>query len=98
MSLPVFKDPNVNLMLLQNRWSSQLNPVLANPLTNPTILKNIALVSGANVINHKLGQTMQGWFVTDINASATVYRSAPFNDLTLTLTASAPCTISLGVF
>lgn len=98
MSLPIFKDPNTNLMLMQNRWSSQLNPVLANPLTNPTILKNIALVSGANVINHKLGQTMQGWFVTDINASATVYRSAPFNDLTLTLTASAPCTISLGVF
>ena len=85
-------------MLMQNKWSSQLNPVLANPLTNPTILKNIALVSGANVINHKLGQMQQGWFVTDINASATVYRSAPFNDLTLTLTASAPCTISLGVF
>lgn len=97
MALPTFKDDNKNLMLMQSSWSSQLNPVLGNPMTNPLILKNLSLVSGVNVIDHKLGITPTGWFVTDITAAATIYRSAPFNSLTLTLTCSAPCTINLGV-
>lgn len=98
MSLPTFKDDNKNLMLLQSSWTSQLNPVLGNPATNPTILKNVALVSGVNVINHKLQQQQQGWFLTDLDAPVTIYRSAAFNNLTLTLTSSGPATVSIGVF
>jgi len=98
MSLPTFKDPNTNMMLMQSSWSSQLNPVLGNPLTNPTLLKNVSLKTGANVINHTLGSTPIGWIVTDINAVASIYRSAAFNSLTLTLTSSAPCVVSLAVF
>ena len=48
--------------------------------------------------NHGLQQTMQGWMITDINAAATVYRSQPLNDKTLTLTSSAACTVDLVVF
>lgn len=98
MALATYKDENTNLMLMQSNWSSQLNPILANPLTNPTILKGINLVSGANVINHLLQQTQQGWFITDINAASTIYRSAAFNNLTLTLTSSAACTVNIAVF
>jgi hypothetical protein len=98
MSLPTFKDPNTNLMLMQSSWSSQLNPVLGNPITNPTLLANVALKTGTNVINHKLGTTPIGWFITDLNAPVMVYRSAAFNPLTLTLTASGACIISLAVF
>ena len=98
MALPVFKDPNTNLMLLQTQWAGQLNPVLASPLTNPVLLKNIKLASGTNVINHTLQATQQGWIITDISAPATIYRSAPFNNLTLTLTSSAATTVSLAVY
>jgi hypothetical protein len=98
MALPTFKDPNTNLMLMQSSWASQLNPVLKNPLTNPSLLSGISLVSGTNVINHHLGSTPVGWFITDTNAAATIYRSQPFNSTTLTLTSSAPCVVSLAVF
>lgn len=98
MSLPIFQSAIRELQMLQTQWTSQLNPLLANPTTNPQILKGIVLASGANVINTKLGTKAQGWYITDINAAVTVYRSAPFNDLTLTLTASGAATIDLVIF
>ena len=84
--------------MAQNKWAGVLNPIIANPITNPTILKNISLVAGVNVINHGLQKTQQGWFISDINAAATVFRSQPFNDKTITLTSSAAVTINLVVF
>lgn len=83
---------------MQTKWASEINPVLANPLNNVSILKNVSLASGVNIINHKLGSVQQGWFVTDIQGIATIFRSAPFNNLTLTLTVSAPVVASIGVF
>lgn len=83
--------------LAQNRWSSQLNPILANPLNGISIIQ-VALVAGVNVINHKLGKVQQGWIFTDIDAAITAYRSAPFNNLTLTLTCSGPANVNIGVF
>lgn len=98
MALPNFQNDNVQFQLMQSSWASQLNPLLALPTSSPSLLKNIKLVSGANVINHKLGRVPQGWIVTDVNAVITLYRSAAFNDLTLTLTSSGAATISLMVF
>lgn len=98
MALPIFQDPNTNLMLLQTKWTAQLNPVLANPTTNLSILSGVSIITGVNVINHLLGQKQQGWIILDINAASTIYRSQPLNDKTLTLTASAPAVITLGVF
>jgi hypothetical protein len=98
MALPVFKDDNVNLMLMQNRWSSELNPMLRNPVNNMSVLKDVKLVSGDNVINHLLGRKLQGWVILDVDAPTSVYRSAPLNNLTLTLNASAPAVVILGVF
>lgn len=79
-------------------WAQSLNPVLANPLSSTSILSNIVLKVGANVINHKLAHMQNGWFLTDVNAVATIFRSAPFNASTLTLTSSAAVTVSIGVF
>ncbi len=96
--LPIFKDQSQNLMLMQNKWASELNPILALPLNNMVITKGVELSVGVNVINHKLGATPQGWIITDIDGVATIYRSAPFSKLTLTLTSSAAVTVNLGVF
>lgn len=100
MALPIQQTNILDLSLMQKTWSAQLNPVLGNPSTNPTLLTGIVLVSGSNVINHKLGQKMQGWKITDIDAAITIYRpdSAPFNDKTLTLVASGMATVNLEVF
>lgn len=83
---------------LQARWASQLNPLLANPANAMSILDNVVLKIGNNVINHKLGKVQQGWIITDIQGVSSIYRSAPFNNLTLTLNSSAAVTVSIGVF
>jgi hypothetical protein len=83
---------------MQTKWAAQINPVLASPTNNSSILEGVKLVSGVNVINHLLGRPMQGWIITDINAAITVYRSAPMNNLTLTLTASGAATVNIEVF
>lgn len=98
MSLPIFKNDDRDFQLMQTSWSSTINPVLSNPLSQGIFLKSVALISGVNVINHRLGRTQQGWVLTDANASASVYRSQPFNNLTLTLTSDAVVTVNLYVF
>ena len=85
-------------MLMQNKWKSLIDPVLSNPTTNMNILKNVSLVIGNNVINHLLGKVQQGWIITDIQGVSDIYRSAPFNALTLTLNSSAVVTVNIGVF
>ena len=98
MALPIFKDPNQNLMLMQTKWAGQLNPVLSNPSVSPLLLSGVRLANGVTVINHMLTYKMRGWRIVDIDGAATIYRSAPLNALTLTLTSSAAVNVSLEVF
>lgn len=99
MSLPIYKDRNnPTFMLMQTVWARSIDPVLAKPLSQANILTNVQLLTGTNTINHLLGRKMQGWILSDIDSIASIFRSAPLNDLTLTLTASAPATVSLVVF
>lgn len=94
MQLPI----NLTDSLQQTRWKSILDPLLANPLNNISVLENVSLTTGANTINHLLGRMMQGWLILDIDGAATIYRSEPMSDITLTLTSSANVTVNLGVF
>lgn len=98
MALPIFQTDIRQLSMMQTRWASELNPLLANPINNASILKGVSLVTGVNVINHKLGRILQGWVITDRDSGATIYRSAPKNDLTLTLTSSGAAVVDIMVF
>ena len=98
MQLPQFQSSITPLQLMQSKWSSILNPIIAQPLNSPSMLKNISISTGSNVINHKLGRTPVGWLVIDVNAPITLYRSNELNDLTLTLTSSGAATVTLLVF
>lgn len=79
-------------------WASTLNPIIASPLSSSSLLLKVPLNSGITVINHQLGRKMLGWWIVDINGAATIYRSQPLNDKTLTLTSNAAVTVNLGVF
>jgi hypothetical protein len=96
--LPIFQSSSRELSMLQTQWSSQLNPVLAQPQIQGIQLNDVALVVGANTINHLLGRKPQGWYIVDINGAATVYRSAPMNALTLTITSNAAVSVSIFVY
>jgi hypothetical protein len=98
MQLPYSQTINADLNALQTKWRGILNPFLAIPLNNSTLLTGIPLINGVTVVNHTLGRMMQGWILSDVDGAATIYRSAPLNDLTLTLTSSAAVIVSLAVF
>lgn len=86
------------MSLLQTNWAALINPLLKNPLSKGIFLPSISLVTGNNVINHLLGRKQQGWLISDQDAAASIYRSQPFNDITLTLNSSANCVVTLYVF
>lgn len=98
MALSRFYTEDQTFSLFQSSWSSQINPFLANPSNKCLLIKNISLISGTTIINHLLGRQMQGWRIADINGVANIYRSQPFNNLTLTLVSSAAVTVNLEVF
>lgn len=98
MTLPQFQSADRSFNMMQNQWAAQLDPFLSNPIMDGYILQNVALINGATTINHKLGRQMQGWFLTDVSAAATVYRSKALNPTTLTLTSNAVCTVDIYVF
>ena len=94
MALPLLQ----SFQLLQNQWKSILDPVVANPIVKGQAVNGIALTTAATTVPIKLGRTQQGWFITDINAAATVFRTGDFNSDNMVLTASASCTVNLWVF
>ena len=79
-------------------WAQILNPLVANPILSGNSILAQRLVDGVTTINHGLGRMMQGWFVTDIQGAATIYRSEPFNPSTLILTSNAAVTVNLWVY
>lgn len=96
MAIPL--STNLDWSLANSKWAATLNPFIANPMNSGQIIQDYVLKAGKNIINHSLGRTMQGWFIVDIQGVANIYRSAPFNAQTLTLTSSAAVTCSIGVF
>jgi hypothetical protein len=84
--------------LARTKWSSAINPLLANLFTQGVQISNVQVSTTQTTIPHKLGRLPVGWIVTDANAGVMVYRSANFNDSTLSLTASGTATISLWVY
>lgn len=87
--------------LANPKWSATLNPVLANPLVNGQLAGPFVLVVGDNVLNHRLGRTLQGWIVVLNNAAVTFYDKQATNqypNLTLVLNASGAATVTLYVF
>lgn len=75
-----------------------MDPVLANPMTNMSILTGVKLINGETQIAHKLGEMQQGWVILDVNGAAAIYRSHAFNNAYLYLTSNAAVVVNLGVF
>ncbi len=101
VSLPQFQTPNKDFSLMQTTWARQLNPIIARPQNNSTILKNISLTTGDNSIKHTLNEKLQGWKIVRIRAAATIYDKQDDNmspSVFLILNSSADVVIDLEVF
>lgn len=81
------------------KWASQLNPILAIPMLSGNQIDGINLAANKpQAINHLLQRKPLGWFLTDNNANAVIWKTAAFNDLTITLQSNADTSISFWVF
>lgn len=84
------------------KWAAVLNPLLKNPALDSILLQNVTLISGNNVINHKLGRPLQGWKITRMHKNfAQIYDTQDSNQmpqLTLNLNASTGIVIDIEVF
>lgn len=101
MSLAKFATDDKSLALLQTSWASAIDPVIDNPIAKGIILNDIKLVSGDNVVNHRLGRKLQGWIIIGQTAAAQFYDKQSTNNmtnLTLVLNSSATVTTQLYVF
>lgn len=97
-TLPQFQSDDKDFQLMQNKWGSLLNPLLSKAILNGEVVSSVELAVGNTVVNHRLGRKPQGWMITDIDAASTIYRSAAFSELTLTLNSSAAATADIYVF
>ncbi len=82
----------------QDRWATILTPTLTSQIGQGHLISNVALINGVTVINHLLGRKQQGYMISDQDGVASIYRSAPLNDKTLTLTSNAAVVVALWVY
>lgn len=100
-SLPIFQNNDRDLQLLQTRWKSLIDPLLASPLATASILSGVVLATGPNVVNHLLGRRLVGWTLVRQRAAASIYDTQDANQtpqLTLQLTSSANVVVDILVF
>lgn len=72
-----------------------------NPANGGTILKGISLIVGDNSIAHKLGMTLQGWYLVRKKGPSEIYDNQDSNKTptqTLTLNSSAATVVDIFVF
>jgi len=99
--LPLIQTMVKDLSLLQTRWKSLLDVLLGNQSLQTSILSNITLINGKNVINHKLGRKLIGWRIVRLRAAASLYDRQDSNqtpDLTLILMSNATVVADIEVF
>lgn len=89
---------NLPWSLANSRWSSELNPVISNPLLQGGMLTGIKLIANTpQAINHLLQRQPLGWFTLDNTEDSVIWRTA-WNTNTITLEASATTTVAIWVF
>lgn len=101
MNLPIIFNKDEIFQLFQSKWSSILNPFLSNISNNTSILTDVPITAGTNVINHYLGKKLTGWRIIRIKSAAKIYDrqdSNPIPNLTLVLISDIDAIVSLEVF
>lgn len=101
MNLPIVLSQTMDLVQMQNRWASILNPVISNPSGQSIILPNVLLANGTTVVNHMLGRKLIGWRVIRIRGLAGIYDTQDNNQTpasTLILVSNAAVSVDLEVF
>jgi hypothetical protein len=82
---------------LQSNVENAISKLIRHPLMDYRLERSVALASGANVIEHKLGRTPIGYLVVSQSNASTIYDSS-MDDKFLNLVTSGAVTVSLLIF
>ncbi len=96
MRLPRFRSTLPLIDRILDQWKVLIDPALVHPFQQGVFIE-VTLSSGSNEVNHLLERVPLGFFVTDIDAAVTIYRTAWDNKI-ITLQASGAVTVTLFVF
>lgn len=83
--------------MLQDNVNAQFQTLALKQLLNGHLIQNVDLIIGNNNIDHGLQSKLTGWFITDIDGVASIYKVSS-NVRQITLNSSAIVTVSMWVF
>lgn len=86
---------------MQDTLLRTLNPIFDNPIVAGTQLTQITLISGTNVIDHKLDRNLLGWIITRKRANANIYDTQDTNPTpskNLILVSDAPVVVDIYAY
>jgi len=85
---------------LQANVADALTPLQNKPILDGIFLREVAIVSGSNLIQHKLGRKLVGYFVVSQSAASTFFDDIQSTTSTtsFSITATSPCKVNLWVF
>lgn len=103
--IPAFKQVQTNDRVqnqIQDNVQFALVPIQQCPVIDGILLQNIDLINGTNIIDHKLGRKLIGWFLVRINNSIiSLYDTQDTNpnpEQTLNLVINGNAQVSIYVF
>ena len=87
----------------QDEVTSTVNDIIDSQIIDSVLLKSVSLALGDNIVNHKLGRELVGWFITRQRKTTTTYiydtqDTNTIKDKTLNLNASQACVVDIYVF
>lgn len=95
------KIPDQLISRVQDNVDTAINALPSIQIIQGQLLTNIKLVNGTNIIEHKLGRELIGWFTTRLRGAAQIYDEQDTNrssNLTLILNSNINVTVDLWVF
>lgn len=88
-------DPMINR--IQDNISKSYNDIVDIPMLQGVAVKQVVLSTSGTAVQHKLGRTPVGWFVTDKVVDANIWRT-DWDSMFLYLDTDLATTIDLWVF
>lgn len=85
---------------LQANVGEALTPLQNKPILDGIMLSKLEIVSGSNLVQHKLGRKVVGYFVISQSAASQFYDNIQTNTSasSFSITATSPCNVNLWVF
>lgn len=65
--------PDKTVNMIQDGLIRTLNPIFDTPTLNGVLLSEVPLISGTNIINHRLSRNLIGWQIVRQRAAASIY-------------------------